>query len=34
LISDQHRQIKKDKNVPELQEQFFRDAENPAGTKQ
>lgn len=28
------RQIKEDKNVPELQEQFFRDAENPLDTKQ
>ncbi len=26
--------IKADKNVPELQEQFFREAENPLGTNQ
>jgi len=28
------RNIKTDKNVPDLQEQFFREAENPLKTKQ
>ena len=33
-FADVIKDIKEDKNVPQLMEQFYKDAENPLGTKQ